>query len=34
MRAAFIITGYRGDLVVRVTKKIATTTWHDALAVR
>lgn len=33
MRAAFI-SGYSGDSVVRVTKEMATTTWHDALAVR
>ena len=33
MRTAFI-TGYSGDSVVRVTKKMATTAWHDALAVR
>jgi hypothetical protein len=33
MRAAFI-TGYGGNSVVRVTKKMATTTWHDELAFR
>lgn len=33
MRAAFI-TGYGGNSVVRVTGKLAPTTWHDALAFR
>jgi hypothetical protein len=33
MRAAFI-TGYGGNSAVRVTKTMATTTWHDELASR
>lgn len=33
MHAAFII-GYGGNSAVQVPGKVATTTWHDALAFR
>jgi len=33
MRAAFL-TGYGSNSAVRVTKKMAATTWHDELAFR
>jgi len=33
MRAAFL-TGYCSNSAVRVTKKMAATTWHDGLAFR